>query len=614
MKEKSKIYPLFVYIILALFLFSSTAPMLHALNTGVRSNISKSSNQPAFSGGLHSEAMSPANYAVSFTESGLPTGTSWWVILAGNEISSTSGTITFQEPDGTYSYQVDNSPPNGVQYTVSPSSGTVSVYGFSSTNYIFYTVNYYLTVNANSQSDGTVSPSSGWYLAGETWTLIAIPNFGYSLSSWTGTGAGSYSGTSSSPSITLNGPITETANFYQQSYTVTFSESGLPSGTVWWVDLGGLNLSSSSPSINFNLPDGTYDYTVMDTSSDGVQYQTTSSGTVAVSGFSFTQYVYYNVNYYLTVLANPSASGTVSPGSGWYPAGDLEILSALPNSGYGLSYWTGSGSGSYSGGSSFPTVTMNGPITETAYFIQPDYGLTFQETGLPAGKSWWVTVDGQNKSSTSSSVSFSLPDGTYSYTLMDQGGSWAKYSPGVATGSVTVFGSGTTQYVYYTTSYYVGVYASPSQYGTVSPSTGWVYAGNFLFPSEIPNPGYAFSSWVGNGTGSYTGTNSAPSILVNGPFNETAHFYLPKYQVSFTESGLPSGTKWWVNVGADNTSATSSTIKFTLSDGTYEYAIGQEAPYGSMYTPGYTAGSVTVFGSSVTQNIFYTVQYHLPDS
>ena len=396
MKEKSKIYPLFVYIILALFLFSSTAPMLHALNTEVHSNISKSSNQTAFSGGLHSEAMSPANYAVSFTESGLPTGTSWWVILAGNEISSTSGTITFQEPDGTYSYQVDNSPPNGVQYTVSPSSGTVSVSGFSSTNYIFYTVNYYLTVNANSQSDGTVSPSSGWYLAGETWTLFAIPNFGYSLSSWTGTGAGSYSGTSSSPSITLNGPITETANFYQQSYTVTFSESGLPSGTVWWVDLGGLNLSSSSPSINFNLPDGTYDYTVMDTSSDGVQFQTTSSGTVAVSGFSFTQYVYYNVNYYLTVLANPSSSGTVSPLSGWYPAGDLEILSALPNSGYGLSYWTGSGSGSYSGDSSFPTVTMNGPITETAYFNQDYYAVTFTESGLPSGTTWWVNMGGQN--------------------------------------------------------------------------------------------------------------------------------------------------------------------------------------------------------------------------
>jgi len=45
-------------------------------------------------------------YSVTFTESGLPSGTSWSVTLNGNTESSTTNTISFSEPNGTYSYVV----------------------------------------------------------------------------------------------------------------------------------------------------------------------------------------------------------------------------------------------------------------------------------------------------------------------------------------------------------------------------------------------------------------------------------------------------------------------------------------------------------------------------
>lgn len=611
MNGNFKLYTFLSIIIVTLFLSGSFTPLMHNVGSYGHSAMTTqkegTNSQP-----LLKIPMSPATYPVAFTESGLPTGSSWWVILGGSEMTSTSSTITFQVPDGTYSYTVDDSPPSGVQFTVSPSTGSVTVGGFAPpATYVFYTVNFYLTVNAQPSSFGLVSPSSGWYMAGETFTLFATPNFGYSFSSWTGSGSGSYSGTSSSPTITLNGPITETANFDQQYYPVTFSESGLPSGTTWWVTMDGLNLSSSSTNIVFILPDGTYAYQVMDTTSNGIQYQTTSSGSVTVSGYSMVQYIFYTTNYYLTINTSPSNGGSVSPGSGWYMAGDIEFLSALPSSGYVLSSWSGSGSGSYTGSSSIPSIIMNGPITETAYFNQPNYGLTFQESGLPAGKTWWVNVGGHNMSSTSSSISFSLPDGTYSYTLMDQEGGWAKYSPGISYGTVTVFGSGYTQYVNYITSFYVGVFATPASDGTVSPSSGWVYAGNYLFLTEFPNSGYAFSSWSGNGTGSYTGSDSSPSLQVNGPLNETAHFYIPRCEVSFTESGLPAGTSWWVNLGGTNSSSTATSINVKVPDGTYYYTIGQETPPGAMYIPGYSTGEITVFGSNVSQSVIYTVQYYL---
>ena len=47
---------------------------------------------------------SPVSYSVTFTESGLPTSTIWSVTLAGTLLSSSTSTIAFAEPNGTYGY------------------------------------------------------------------------------------------------------------------------------------------------------------------------------------------------------------------------------------------------------------------------------------------------------------------------------------------------------------------------------------------------------------------------------------------------------------------------------------------------------------------------------
>ena len=61
-------------------------------------------------------------YTAQFTESGLPPGTEWSVDLAGDTQSTTSSSIVFDVPNGSYSYSVDSS-----GYTASPSSGTIQV-------------------------------------------------------------------------------------------------------------------------------------------------------------------------------------------------------------------------------------------------------------------------------------------------------------------------------------------------------------------------------------------------------------------------------------------------------------------------------------------------------
>jgi M6 family metalloprotease-like protein len=91
----------------------------------------------------------------------------------------------------------------GMSHTVSPTSGTIYTVNF--------TTQFFLTMNAG--NGGSVSPSSGWNNSGAVVPIIAAANSGYSVGIWTGSGAGSYSGSSTSASVTMNGPINETASF-----------------------------------------------------------------------------------------------------------------------------------------------------------------------------------------------------------------------------------------------------------------------------------------------------------------------------------------------------------------------------------------------------------------
>jgi len=74
-----------------------------------------------------------------------------------------------------------------------------------------YQKQYYVTLQTN--GPGSITFNSGWYDAGTTIILGATANPQHTFKSWVGTGSGSYSGTHNSTAVTINGPITELANF-----------------------------------------------------------------------------------------------------------------------------------------------------------------------------------------------------------------------------------------------------------------------------------------------------------------------------------------------------------------------------------------------------------------
>lgn len=74
----------------------------------------------------------------------------------------------------------------------------------------------------------------------------------------------------------------------------------------------------------------------------------------------------FKTQYHLTMTHG--TGGTVSPMSGWKNGGTAISISAMLASGFGFTNWTGSGTGSFSGSNNPASITMGGPITETATF------------------------------------------------------------------------------------------------------------------------------------------------------------------------------------------------------------------------------------------------------
>lgn len=147
---------------------------------------------------------------LTYTVDGTPY-TSQQTLSLTNGSQHTISTTTPQGSNGTrYTFQDWSSGPTpnsaSETITISSTNGTASYLAS-------FGVSYLLTTAANPTAGGTVgaSPagSGGYYAPGTQVTLTATPNSGYSFSNWTGTTAS----TSNPLMVTLNGPVSETANF-----------------------------------------------------------------------------------------------------------------------------------------------------------------------------------------------------------------------------------------------------------------------------------------------------------------------------------------------------------------------------------------------------------------
>ncbi|MEM0159836.1 MAG: hypothetical protein QW393_03715 [Candidatus Micrarchaeaceae archaeon] len=565
-----------------------------------------------------STSFSLVEYEITVSESGLPSG-NWYFNISTTSQDFTepysNTTLHFNETNGTYSFTVQT---NDKEYSPSPSSGSLIINGSAQTLSVPFTeVTYSVTFTETGLPSGTkwyVNITSGPSYS-STATTITLPEDNGTHSYTIATGDKIYDPSPYSGSFTINGAgASESITFNEITYPVTFTETGLPSGTKWYVNItGGNSYSSTSTSLSFSAPNGTDSYTVATVNK--IYYPTPSSSSFTVSGSSLSETVSFSeITYSVTFTETGLPSGTTwyvnLTGIGSYSSATSSLTFKDPNGTY--DYTLSDNNNAYAPSPSSGSFTINGAnLGVSVTFRTVKYNVTFKETGLPAGASWFAILNGSKTISNKTSISFLEFNGTYSYAVETpvNGSYGTRYVTVAPSKNVTVNGKAVTINITYSTQYYLLISISPSNGGTVSPSSEWVSASHYVIINASADQSFIFQSWVGTGSGSYSGPFNPENITVRGPINETAIFE-KTYTITFTESGLPAGQKWYVNVSGPRSFYSYSTqISFTESNGSYSYSIGVNRIYSSPQE----TGTIVVQGSSITESVTFSLVTYTVD-
>ncbi|MCI4345502.1 MAG: YncE family protein [Thermoplasmata archaeon] len=233
------------------------------------------------------------------------------------------------------------------------------------------------------------------------------------------------------------------------------------------------------------------------------------------------------------------------------------------------------------------------------------YPLVFTQLGLPHGTPWNISVDGVTRSSTSSSIAFSLTNGAYFFSTGHVDGYTSAPSKGTA---IIARAERDISITFSPVTYEVLV----TETGLPTPTTWSVTLAGTSRSSMTsslsfvePNGTYAFV------VGAVSGWRASPGsgeVIVNGlPTTITvAWSAVPVYDVSFVAAGLPDGTAWSVLLNQTLGTSSTSTVVFSVPSGSFSYTVAAVSGFSSP-----AGGTVTVNGAPVLVNVSFSPLLHL---
>jgi len=465
--------------------------------------------------------------------------------------------------------------------TGSANPATITLDANKSVTATFTQDSYPLTMITIGQ--GTVNPGNVSRLSGTVVDIEAINAPGWTFIGWSGDASGLLNTT-----VTMDGPRTVAAIFSQDSYTLTMYTTGEGSvnpGNQTYLSGTVVNIEA------INAPGWTFTGWTGDAAG-------TSNATVTMNGPRTVTATFTQDEYTLTVNIVGSGSVTKNPNKPTYHYGDEVQLTAVPNLHWGFSAWSGDLVGTVSPAN----ITITGNNIVTATFVQSQFQITVTASPAEAiGGTFKVTYvkDGETNSEVlkatewtewvdaGTDVTVSQPQ-QYIPSASGVGGVRYNFTQYAPSASVTMTEAKTITLVY-KTQYYL---AMSTNYGTVSPGTGWYDAGSTLSisasaPSTVDGERYVWNGWTGSGTISYSGTANpaADAVTMNSPITETAawtHQYLLTVEtdpagLSPQPSRNPAGeantaNSWWYDASSsvDLTaqSVTGYTFDYWDADGT----------------------------------------------
>jgi hypothetical protein len=582
---------------------------------------------------------SATQFAVTFDESGLPTGTSWSVTLGSQQLSSTSSTIVFTEVDGTYSFTVGSVP----GFRASPSSGSITVNGTDVTKAIsFSTVTYSLTFSESGLASGTSwsvtvngatrSSSTSSIVFNEPngtypWTVAHVP--GYQLPSYTGT-------------ATVNGgPYTVSLTWTASLYPLYFNETGLPPKSSWFVYVdGNATQPSTTKSIEVLEPNGPHYWSAPLNLGGYVPFP--AQGNVNVSGQPQSVGITWAqglvpLSFHL-VPNPPNGSAWVW----WVNVNAVSNQSSAPGNGTVTVPVQGGRTYSFIAGglpvgamfdANNPTsVSVPGgqPVNVSLNWSESVYSVSMPSIGLPTGTFWSVSVLSNAtqtrayQGTSGSTLTFTEPAGAYGFNVKSP----ANYAASPESGWFSVSPSGTVTWktwindswnvttgslvIHFVRALYIVTFVSAQglpagtvwtvilggAINTTANTSLNFWEPNGSFPYSVSAPGYR--AHPPSGIVNVTGVSPSPISIT---------WTVAEYSIYIEAFGLPLGTQWAATIagrtapGTTNSSAVGSWIAFdNFANGTYNYSVGFVSGF-SAYP---SSGHVIVDGKDTWVGVLYT--------
>ena len=370
-------------------------------------------------------------------------------------------------------------------------TATLTVFGYNKITYIATiqivnggTQTYNINVSANPTNGGSVT-GGGSYNQGQSCTVSATANAGYTFTNWTENGT--VVSTQAQYSFTVTGNRTLVANFtaMPQNYNITVSANPSNGGIVMG---GGSYQQGQSCTVTASANNG---YTFSNWTENGNVVSTQANYTFTVNGnrtlvANFTAIP----NYTISISANPSNGGTVT-GGGTFQQGHTCTVTATATTGYTFTNWTENGNvvstyASYS-------FTVTGNRTLVANFTQQQFTITaIAEPGDHAGN-----VEGGGTYTYGQSCTLTATPCTPPFIFVN----WTKNGLVVSTNNTytfTVTESATYVAHFVVETFTITTTANPTEGGTLT-GGGTYEFGEIVTLNATPNEGYDFVNWTENG-------------------------------------------------------------------------------------------------------------------
>jgi len=485
---------------------------------------------------------------VNFNETGLTAGTSWSVNYAGVTYTSTTATIAIAgQTAGSYLYTVGyvggyttSTATNGTVTVVPPTANSVSV---TFASFVGGSALSFVESGLQSGASWTVEVSGVGAISGNSSTAtFTIPTGTYVYTVHTSIG---YTSVPTNGSVVLGGTgatvgVTFTGVLFE-TFPVTLTSTGL-GGASWTVKIGNFANTTTSVSMIFWEPNGTYAFTV----STATLTPISPTGQANVAGAPLSILVPFT--------ASPNVLTFTESGLATGVAWSVEILNSsgtvynfvVQSTGTTVAFNLATGDYNFSVlpvAGWLASANVTGDVAVSAAtgvnvpFTLVTYVLTIFEVGLITGLTWHVNA-------------------TYTY-------------PGSSvTNSVTKTAHTATTSVKVPSSTVTVTFTGPAQYTASSIS---------VVVSGGPAAGVA--------------------VFV---------YAAPTFAVTFSQSGLPSGDIWNVSVNGISLGGSGGTLSTTLANGSYTYAVlvptglAATPSGGTVIVSGTSSVSITVAPSGVT--------------